>query len=56
MSKQVLQRFNRMIDNAIIVLVTEEIIPAMVFAKLGRMSVYIEHYYMNTPRMMILII
>ena len=56
MSKQVLQRFNRMVDNAIVVLGTEEIIPAMVFAKLGKMSVYIEHYYMHTPRMMILII
>ena len=35
---------------------TKDIIPAMVFAKLGRMSVYIEHYYMHTARMMILII
>ena len=56
MSQLVLDRFNRLIDNAIVVLGTKEIIPAMVFAKLGRMSVYIEHYYMHTPRMMILII
>ena len=56
MSQLVLDRFNRLIDNAIVVLGTKDIIPAMVFAKLGRMSVYIEHYYMHTARMMILII
>ena len=56
MSKLVLNRFNRLINNAIVVLGTKEIIPAMVFSKIERMSAYVEHYYMHTPRMMILII
>ena len=56
MSKLVSNRFNRLIDNAIVVLGTEEIIPAIVFSKIGRMSAYVEHYYMHTPRMMILVI
>ena len=55
MSQLVLDRFNRIIDNAMVVLGTKDIIPAMVFAKLGRMSLYIEQYYMHTARMKILI-
>ena len=39
MSQLVLDRFNMLIDNAIVVLGTKDIIPAMVFAKLGRLSV-----------------
>ena len=45
-----------MVDSAIVVLGTEPIIPAMVFAKIGIYSAYIEHYYMHTDRMMILIV
>ena len=56
MSQLVKKRFNRLIDTAIIVIGTEPIIPAMVFAKIGRYSAYIEHYYMHTSRMMILIV
>ena len=55
MCQVVLNRFNRLLDSAIVVLGTKEIVPAMVFSKIGRMSAYIEHYYMHTPRMMILI-
>ena len=56
MSQLVKKRFNRLIDSAIIVIGTEPIIPAMVFAKIGRYSAYIEQYYMHTPRMMILVV
>ena len=35
---------------------TKDITPAMVFAKLGMVSVYIEQYYMHTARVMILIV
>ena len=56
MSQLVKNRFNRLLDSAIVVLGTKKIIPAMVFSKIGRMSAYIEHYYMHTPRMMILIV
>ena len=55
MNQLVLARFNRLIDNSM-VLGTKDIIPTMVFAKLGRLSVYVEHYYMHTARMMILIV
>ena len=43
-------------DSAIMVVGTKEIIPAMVFAKIGRYSAYIEHYYMHTPNTMTLIV
>ena len=56
MSQLVKKRFNRLIDSAIIVLGTEPIIPAMVFAKIGRYSAYIEQYYMHTSCMMILVV
>ena len=55
-SQLVLDRFNRLIDNSIVVLGTKDIIPSMVFAKFGRLSVYVEQYYTHTARMMILII
>ena len=56
MSQLVKKRFNRLIDSAIIVIGTRPIIPAMVFAKLGRYSAYIEQYYMHTSCMMILVV
>ena len=56
MSQIVKNHFNRLLHNAIVVFGTKEIIPAMVFSKLGRMSSYIEQYYMHTPRMMIMIV
>ena len=56
MSQLVEKLFNRLIDTAIIVIGTEPIIPAMVFAKIGRYSAYIEQYYMHTSRMMILVV
>ena len=56
MSQLVKDRFTRLLDSAIVVVGTKEIIPAMVFAKKGRYSAYIEHYYMHTPYTMVLII
>ena len=56
MSQLVSNRFDRLLNNAIVVLGTKKIIPAMVFAKIGRFSAYIEHYYMHTPRLMILVV
>ena len=55
-SQLVKKRFKRLIDSAIVLLGTEPIIPAMVFAKIGRDSAYIEQYYMHTSRMMILVV
>ena len=45
MSQLVKDRFTRMLDSAIVVVGTKKIIPALVFAKIGRYSTYIEHYY-----------
>ena len=45
-----------MLDSTILVVGTKKIIPALVFAKIGRCSAYIEHYYMHTPNTMILIV
>ena len=56
MSQVVKSHFNRMLDSAIIIVGTRDIVPAMVFAKIGRYSAYIEHYYMHTPCTMILIV
>ena len=56
MSQVVKNRFNRLVDSAIVVIGTRDIVPAMVFSKIGRYSAYIEHYYMHTPRVMILIV
>ena len=56
MSQLVKDRFNRMLDSAIVVVGTKKIIPALVFTKIGRYSAYIEHYYMHTPNTMILIV
>ena len=56
MSQLVKDRFTRLLDSAIVKLCTKKIIPALVFAKIGRYSAYIEHYYMHTPNTMILIV
>ena len=56
MTQVVKSRFNIMLDSAIIVVGTRHIVPAMVFAKIGRYSAYIEQYYMHTPCTMILIV
>ena len=56
MSQVVKDRFNRMLDSAIVVVGTKKIVSAMVFAKIGRYSAYIEDYYMHTPNTMILIV
>ena len=56
MSQLVKNRFNRMVDSTIVVIGTKKIVPAMVFAQIGRYSAYVEHYYMHTPYTMILVI
>ena len=56
MSQIVKDRFNRLIDTAIVITGTKRIIPAVVFHKLGRLSAYVEHYYLHTKRVMILVI
>ena len=45
MSQVVKNHFNRLVDSAIVVIGTRDIVPAMVFSKIGRYSAYIEHYY-----------
>ena len=56
MSQVVKNCFNRLLDSSIVVIGTRDIVPAMVFSKIGRYSAYIEHYYMHTPHVMILIV
>ena len=56
MSQLVKNRFNRLLDTAIVVVGTKKIVPAVVFNQIGRLSAYIEHYYMHTPQVMILIV
>ena len=56
MSQLVKDRFKRLIDTAIVITGTNEIVPAVVFHKLGRLSAYIEHYYLHTERLMVLIV
>ena len=56
MSQLVKNRFNRLLDTAIVVVGTKKIIPAVVFNQIGRMSAYIEYNYMHTPRVMILVV
>ena len=56
MSQLVKDRFKRLIDTAIVITGTNEIVPAVVFHKLGRLSTYIEHYYLHTERLMVLIV
>ena len=56
MSQLVKNQFTRLLDSAIVVVGTKKIVPAMVFHQIGRYSAYVEHYYMHTPHVMILII
>ena len=56
MSQLVKDRFTRLLDSAIVVVGTKKIVPAMLFHQIGRYSAYVEHYYMHTPHVMILII
>ena len=56
MSQLVKDRFKRLPDTAIVITGTKKVDPAVVFHKLGRLSVYVEHYYLHTKRVMILVI
>ena len=56
MSKLVKDRFKRLLDTAIVITGTNQIVPAAVFHKLGRLSAYVENYYLHTDRVMVLII
>ena len=56
MSSQVKSRYLRIIENAIVCIRTEAIIPAMLFKRLGRLSLYIEQYYVVNSRKIILIV
>ena len=56
MSKLVKDRFKRLLDTAIVITGTNPIVPAAVFHKIGRLSTYVENYYMHTDRVMVLII
>ena len=49
-------RFKRLLDTAIVITGTNLIVPAAVFYKIGRLSTYIENYYLHTERLMVLII
>ena len=56
MSKLVKDRFKHLLDTAIVITGTNPIVPAAVFHKIGRLSTYIENYYLHTDRVMVLII
>ena len=56
MSKLVTDRFKRLLDTAIVITGTNPIVPAAVFHKIGRLSTYVENYYLHTDRLMVLII
>ena len=56
MSQVVKDRFNRLLDTSIVIVGTKKIIPVVVFHKLGRLSAYVEHYYLHTNRVMILVV
>ena len=56
MSQLVKDRFKRLLDTAIFITGTNKIVPAVVFHKLGRLSAYVEHYYLHTERLMILVV
>ena len=49
MSQLVKNRLNRLLDNAIAVVGTKKIMPAVVLNQLGRMSAYIEHIICILP-------
>ena len=56
MSKFVKDRFKRLLDTAIIITGTNPIVPAAVFHQIGKLSSYVENYYLHTDRLMVLII
>ena len=56
MSKLVKDRFKRLLDTAIVITGTNPIVPAAVFHQIGRLSTYVENYYLHTDRVMVLII
>ena len=56
MSKLVKDRFKHLLYTAIVITGTNLIVPAAVFHKIGRLSTYIENYYLHTERLMVLII
>ena len=56
MSKLVKDRFKHLLDTAIVITGTNPIVPAAVFHKIGRLSTYVENYYLHTDRLMVLII
>ena len=55
MSKLVKDRFKHLLDTAIVITGTNPIVPAAVFHKIGRLSTYVENYYLHTDRLMVLI-
>ena len=56
MSKFVKDRFKHLLDTAIIITGTNPIVPATVFHQIGKLSSYVENYYLHTDRLMVLII
>ena len=56
MSHIVKDRFKQLLDTSIVITGTKKIIPAVVFHKLERLSAYVEHYYLHTKRVMILVV
>ena len=56
MSKLVKDRFKHLLDTAIVITGTNPIVPAAMFHKIGRLSTYVENYYLHTERLMVLII
>ena len=56
MNKFMKDRFKHLLDTAIIITGTNPIVPAVVFHKMGRLSSYVENYYLHTERLMVLII
>ena len=56
MSKLVKDQFEHLLDTAIVITGTNPIVHAAVFHKIGRLSAYVENYYLHTNRLMVLII
>ena len=56
MSKLVKDRFKHLLDTSIVITGTNPIVPAAVFHQIGRLSTYVENYYLHTDRVMVLII
>ena len=49
-------RFKHLLDTVIIITGTNPIVPATVFHQIGKLSSYVENYYLHTDRLMVLII